>query len=32
MAKKPTVEYARLILELYNLKRDPEMRRVGTGG
>src|SRR5271170_8220431 len=27
MAKKPTVEDARLILELYNLKREPEMRK-----
>jgi hypothetical protein len=27
MAKKPTVEEARLILELYNLRREPEMRK-----
>jgi hypothetical protein len=27
MAKKPTVEDARLILELYSLKREPEMRK-----
>ena len=27
MATKPTVEEARLILELYNLRREPEMRK-----
>ncbi len=27
MAKKPTIEDARLILELYALKREPEMRK-----
>src|SRR5260370_36762687 len=27
MAKKPTVDEARLILELYNLRREPEMRK-----
>src|SRR5438067_10501413 len=27
MANKPTVEEARLILELYNLRREPEMRK-----
>jgi hypothetical protein len=27
MAKKPSVEEARLILELYNLRREPEMRK-----
>jgi hypothetical protein len=27
MAKKPTVEEAHLILELYNLRREPEMRK-----
>jgi len=27
MAKKPTVEEARLILELYNLRREPELRK-----
>ena len=27
MAKKPTVEEARLILELYDLRREPEMRK-----
>ena len=27
MAKKPTVEEARLVLELYNLRREPEMRK-----
>jgi len=27
MAKKPTVEEARLILELYDLRREPELRR-----
>jgi hypothetical protein len=27
MAKKPTVDDARLILELYNLRREPEMRK-----
>jgi hypothetical protein len=27
MAKKPTTDDARLILELYNLRRDPEMRK-----
>jgi len=27
MAKKPTVDDARLILELYGLKREPEMRK-----
>lgn len=27
MAPKPTIEQARLILELYNLRREPEMRR-----
>ena len=27
MAKKPTVEEARLILELYNLRREPEKRK-----
>ena len=27
MAKKPTIEDARLILELYDLKREPEMRK-----
>lgn len=27
MAKKPTVEDARLIIELYNLRREPEMRK-----
>jgi hypothetical protein len=27
VAKKPTVEEARLILELYNLRREPEMRK-----
>ena len=27
MATKPTVEQARLILELYNLRREPEMRK-----
>jgi hypothetical protein len=27
MAKKPTVDDARLILELYDLKREPEMRK-----
>lgn len=27
MAKKPTVDQARLILELYNLRREPEMRK-----
>ena len=27
MATKPTVEGARLILELYNLRREPEMRK-----
>lgn len=27
MAKKPTAEDARLILELYNLRREPEMRK-----
>lgn len=27
MAPKPTIEQARLILELYNLRREPEMRK-----
>ena len=27
MAKKPTVEEARLILELYDIRREPEMRK-----
>jgi len=27
MAKKPTIEDARLILELYDLRREPEMRK-----
>src|SRR3984893_8775898 len=27
MPKKPTVDDARLILELYNLRREPEMRK-----
>lgn len=27
MAKRPTVDEARLILELYNLRREPEMRK-----
>jgi hypothetical protein len=27
MAKRPSVEDARLILELYDLKREPEMRK-----
>ena len=27
MAKRPTVEEARLVLELYNLRREPEMRK-----
>lgn len=27
MAQKPTIEQARLILELYNLRREPEMRK-----
>jgi len=27
MAKKPTADDARLILELYNLRREPEMRK-----
>jgi len=27
MAKKPSVEEARLILELYNLRREPELRK-----
>ena len=27
MAQKPTVEQARLILELYNLRREPEIRK-----
>jgi hypothetical protein len=27
MAKRPSVEEARLILELYNLRREPEMRK-----
>src|SRR5207245_4894599 len=27
MARKPTVDEARLILELYNLRREPEMRK-----
>ncbi len=27
MAKKPTVDEARLILELYDLRREPELRK-----
>ena len=27
MARKPTADDARLILELYNLRREPEMRK-----
>jgi len=32
MPKKPTVDEARLILELYDLRAEPELRKRGNGG